>query len=112
MKVILTLCTLVLCSALSLKAADEPKKGDGKGKGRMNPEDIFKKLDSNNDGKLTKDEFMANPRAKEDPAKAEERWKAMSKGKDSITLEEFKAAGPGKGGKGGDKGAPKKPDSK
>jgi hypothetical protein len=112
MKIILTLCTLAICGATTLRAADAPKKpGAGGDKPKMSAEEVFKKLDANGDGKLTKEEYLAGPRAKQDPAKAEERWKAMSKGKDSITLEEFKAAGPGKGGKGGDKGG-KKPEAK
>jgi hypothetical protein len=111
MKIILSLCTLAICGAFAVHAADEPKKPGGPGgeKGKMNPEEIFKKLDTNGDGKVTKDEYMAGPRAKQDPAKAEERWKTISKGKDSITLEDFKAGMTG-GKKGGDKGG-KKPEA-
>ncbi|MCE9518796.1 MAG: EF-hand domain-containing protein [Verrucomicrobia bacterium] len=116
MKTILTLCALAICGAFTLHAADDnkPKKphdgkpGDGKPGGmKHNPEEIFKKLDTNNDGFLSKDEFMAGPRAKEDPAKAAEHFKMLDKkGDGKITFEEFKAAHdhkrPG--------GPPKKPD--
>ena len=110
MKAILTLCALAICGAFTLHAADgaKPKKPSDRkpGEGRRSPEEIFKKLDSNGDGVITKDEFMAGPRAKEDPTKAGERFKALDKkGNGKITLEEFKAAGPGKR----PDGAPKKP---
>ncbi len=96
MKTILTLCALAICGAFTLHAADgnKPKKPqEGKpGAGGHNPEEIFKKLDTNNDGFVSKDEFMAGPRAKEDPAKAAERFKMLDKkGEGKITLEEFKA---------------------
>ena len=105
MKTLLTLCALAVCSAMTLHAADEgkPKKpGEGKpGEGKPNPEEIFKKLDTNSDGSVSKEEFMAGPRAKEDPAKAETRFKALDKNNDGkLTLEEFKA-GMGGGKKGG-----------
>ncbi len=93
MKIITTLCALAFCGALSLKAADEPKKG-GKGgdKPHHTPEEVFKKLDTNNDGSVSKEEFMAGPKAKADPAKGEEHFKAMDKDSDGkVTLEEFKA---------------------
>ena len=61
---------------LTLKAADKADKP------RADPEAVFKKLDTNGDGKLTKAEYMASPGAKKDAAKAEERWKAISKGKE------------------------------
>lgn len=115
MKSILTLCALAICGVMSLQAADEgkPKKpGEGKpGEGKRNPEEIFKKLDTNNDGSISKEEFLAGPRAKQDPAKAEERFKALDKNSDGkISLEEFKAAGPPGGRKPGEgKPEPKKP---
>ncbi len=116
MKTILTLCVLAICGAFTLHAADgiKPKRphdhkpGDGKpGEDRHNPEEIFKKIDTNRDGFISKDEFMASPRAKENPAKAAEHFNMLDKtGSGKITFEEFKAGHdhkhPG--------GPPKKPD--
>ncbi len=93
MKIITTLCALAFCGALSLNAADKPKKaGAGGDKPHMTAEEIFKKLDANGDGSLSKEEFMAGPKAKADPAKGEEHFKALDKdGDGKVTLEEFKA---------------------
>ena len=74
----------------------------GDGKGRPNPEEVFKKLDANADGSITLDEFKAGPRAQKDPAHAEEAFKKMDKdGDGKVTLEEFKAGRPPHGGPGG-----------
>jgi len=54
---------------------------------------IFKKLDANNDGKVSKEEFLKD---KKDAAKAEERFKKLDKDGDGfLTPEEF-SAGHGK----------------
>lgn len=97
MKLIMTLTALFVSASLAT-AADEPKKGEGKGDGkRPNPEEIFKRLDSNSDGSVSKDEYMAGPRAKQDPAKGAENFTKLDKDKDGkLTKEEF-AAGMGKG---------------
>lgn len=67
-------------------------------KGRQNPEEAFKKLDTNKDEKISLEEFKARPvRAKEgdenkkaaDPEKAFARKDTNSDG--FISLEEFKA---------------------
>lgn len=110
MKTILTLCALAICGAFTLQAADgdKPKKpGDAKpGEGRRNPEETFKKLDTNSDGSITKDEFMAGPFAK-DKERAEKMFTARDKNTDGkLTKEEWIAEG-GRPGKPGD--APKKP---
>ena len=108
---ICTLSALALASSLAL-AQDKPAaphQGGGKHP-QMNPEEIFKKLDTNGDGVLSLDEFKAGPVGKKDPAKAEEIYKKMdTKGDGKVTLEEFKAhrpphppGGPHKGGPGKD----------
>jgi hypothetical protein len=104
MKLILTLTALAVSASLAL-AADEPKKpGEGKageGKGKFNPEEIFKRLDANSDGSVSKDEYLAGPRAKQDPAKGAENFARLDKDKDSkLTKEEFTA---GMGKRGGDR---------
>ncbi len=70
--------------------AEQPaKKGEGK-KGHMNPEEAFKKLDANNDGSVSLEEFKANGIGKKDPAKGEEIFKKRDKDSDGkITKEEF-----------------------
>ena len=83
MKITLTLCALAICGAMSLKAADE------KPKSNPEQEEMFKRIDANGDGKLTKAEFMVSPMAKEDAATAEQKWQHISNGKEELTLAEF-----------------------
>ena len=89
MKFALTFCAILACGMMTVRADDTtPAK-----KPHMTPEEAFKKLDTNNDGFLSKEEFLASPRAKKDPAAAEKRYDAMDTKKDGkVTLEEFKAA--------------------
>lgn len=108
MKTILTLCALAICGAFTLRAADaeKPKKA---GEGKRNPEEMFKRLDKNSDGFLSKEEFLAGPMAQKNKENAEKRFAAQDKDKDGkLSKEEF-AARPegGRPGKTGD--APKKP---
>ena len=99
MKLILTLTALFVSASLALAAeGDKPKKpgeggkppgGPGDGK-RPNPEEVFKKVDANADGSVSKDEFMAAPFAKKDAAMAEKRFTTQDKDKDGkLTKEEF-----------------------
>lgn len=120
MKLILTLSALVISASLALAAeGDKPKKpgpggkpGEGK---RPNPEEMFKKLDANADGSVSKDEFKAAPFAQKEPEKADKMFAFKDTDKDGkLTKEEFlKRPEGGKGGKPGQPGkpgeAPKKP---
>ena len=116
--IVTTIGSLVLASALSL-AQDKPAAPGGPGgpggapggpggpggpgRGRMNPEEIFKKLDTNNDGSLSLDEFKAGRMAQRDPSKAEEMFKKIDTDSDGkVTLEEFKAFRPQRGPRGGE----------
>ncbi len=66
----------------------------GHGAQRMGCQERFDALDTNHDGKLTKDEFMAAPHQR---GNAEEMFKAMDvNGHGYITKEEF-CSGQGKG---------------
>ena len=83
----LTSILAVLALAVSVNAAegDDAKKA-------ANPEAAFKKLDSNSDGSISKEEWAASPMAKKDAAKADKMF--ASKDKDSngsISKEEFTA---------------------
>jgi len=92
-KVIVSLCAIAFIGAFSLQA-EEKKTDKGADKPKPTKEEIFKKLDTNGDGFLSKEEYLASPGAKKDPAKAEERYKAMDKkGDGKVTLEEFSAGG-------------------
>jgi hypothetical protein len=112
MKLILTLTALFVGASLALAAeGDKPKRPAEGGKGdakKFNPEEIFKRLDANSDGSVSKDEYLAGPRAKQDPAKAGENFTRLDKDKDGkLTKEEF-TAGMGKGKERGKEDAPKK----
>jgi Ca2+-binding EF-hand superfamily protein len=83
----LTLALFALASTAAF-AADEKPKGKG------NPEELFKKLDTNGDGSLSLDEYKAGPAGKKDPAKAEESFKKHDKNADGkLSLEEMTAGG-------------------
>ena len=95
MKVITSLLAILALSAVTTFAAegDAPKKPEGdKGKPKMNPEELIKKLDTDKDGKISKAEWLASPQAKKDEAKATERFGKLDKNADGfITLDEFTA---------------------
>ncbi len=74
--------TSLLMAAPALAAGQKPKERD--------PEKVFKKLDTNNDGKLTLEEMKG--KGKKDAAKVEKRFgKLDNDGDKAVTLEEFKA---------------------
>lgn len=108
MKIILSLGALLLSASLTFAAdGDKPGKPPGGGdRPRGNPEEMFKKADANGDGSLSKEEFLATPRGKENPERAEKMFGAKDKDKDGkLTKEEFAARPEGapKPGEGGDR---------
>src|SRR4051812_34251117 len=57
------LAALALGTVFSIAADEKPAAPAGE-KPRRNPEEIFKKLDKDNDGKISKEEFKESPMAK------------------------------------------------
>ena len=81
-KIISTAVIAAFSMALAVNAAEgEKKKGGG-----------FASLDKNNDGSLSKEEYMASPAAQKDTGKAEARFKSLDKNNDGkLSKEEFEA---------------------
>ncbi len=93
MKLITSIFAVLALSSLAIHAADDGKKGDkkGKGKGKGDPAEMFKKLDKDGNGSVSKEEYMASPMAKKDSAKAEESFGKRDKNGDgSLSMDEFK----------------------
>lgn len=103
MKPIITLCALFLSASMTFAADEGKPKGPPPGgpEGRPNPEEIFKHLDTNSDGSISKEEFLAGPRAQKDPEKAGKRFDELDKDKDGkLSKEEFLAGAARRGKKG------------
>lgn len=82
-------CSLAMWSNAGLAAKKDRGKGD---RPKVSVEEIFKKLDTNGDGKVAKEEYLASPRAKKNPTEAEDRFKKLDKNNDGcLSLDEFKA---------------------
>jgi hypothetical protein len=126
MKKLLTLALVIGFGLVASAAfADDPpgEKGKGKpggGKGKKgqiaNPEEIFKKLDANGDGKLSKEEFekaeMIQRMKEKRPDAGDRMFKRLDANGDSfLSLEEFKKIGELRGGGKGKKGEPTPPPS-
>ncbi len=81
----------ILALTATLNAAEGDKKPEaGKDKPKMSPEEMFKKLDKDGNGSVSKEEFLASPGAKKDAAKATERFGKMDKNSDgSLSKEEM-----------------------
>ena len=82
---------LVLASVALVMPACAAADGAAK---KADPEKMFKRKDTNNDGSLSLDEFKAGGKDKEKAAKnADKRFKKADANADGkVTLEEFKAA--------------------
>ena len=95
MRIWTVLLSLVVVAAIAVNASAAGGKGGKKGgdKGKMpSPEERFKKMDTNSDGKLTCEEFVAasKERMGGDAKKAEDFWKRIAGEKKELTLDEYK----------------------
>jgi len=106
MKYITSFLTVLAIGSVLALADDKPEApaggeskpaapaADNGAKPKRDPADLFKKLDTNGDGKISLDEFLAGPMGKKDPEKAKEIFKKKDKDGDGfLTLEEFSAHG-------------------
>jgi hypothetical protein len=107
MKTLITTLSALTLGAAFTFAEDKPPGGPGGKPGgdgerpRRDPAEMFKRLDTNNDGSISLEEFKAGPMAQRNPDRAEEAFKRMDKDADGkVTLEEMKAGRP-QGGPGG-----------
>jgi len=83
----------ILALAATVHAAEGDKKPEAGKKKAPNPEEMFKRLDKDGNGSISKEEYMASPQAKKDEAKAAERFGKLDKNGDgSLSKEEFAAA--------------------
>lgn len=87
-------------------AADDAEKGKGKGKGKGDPakraEMMIEKLDKDDSGTLSKEEFAAGPmaeRMKDKPGALDKMFAGRDKNKDGE-LDKAELSAPPKGGKG------------
>jgi hypothetical protein len=90
---LLFVVSVLVCAGLTAAWGQDEKSGDEPGRGhRRSPEEVMKKLDKNNDGKISLEEWKALPRSQKDPARAEEMFKRMDANHDGfVTLDELKA---------------------
>jgi Ca2+-binding EF-hand superfamily protein len=92
-----TALVVVATSALLLPARAE----EGAEKSKPDPAKAFAKVDTNADGAVTKEEFMASPKAQKDTEKAAKKFTKMdADANGSVSLDEFKAAKKAKEAKG------------
>jgi Ca2+-binding EF-hand superfamily protein len=87
-------CAVAAVAFVSLTVAwgQDEKAGEEHEHAKRSPEEILKKLDTNNDGKISLDEWKASPRNQKDPARAQEMFNKLDANHDGfITLEELKA---------------------
>lgn len=100
MKTITSILTVLAMGTVFATAADEKKPAGAKpeaaaaaapAKPKRDPAEVFKKMDSNSDGKVSAEEFKAKAK---DAAKADEMFGKKDKdGDKSLSLEEFSAQG-------------------
>jgi Ca2+-binding EF-hand superfamily protein len=97
MKLVITLLALLISTSLACAADKEKPKRPGDSK--RAPDAFFKSVDKNGDGFVSRDEYMADPRAKQSPKTAETNFPRLDKDKDGkLSKDEFNGTtGKGKG---------------
>ncbi len=86
---ILSLGAIALVSSFAFAEGDAKAERDGKKK-RPNPAEIFKHLDKDGSGSVSKDEFLAGPRAQKNPERAAEIFGKIDKDSSGdVTRDEF-----------------------
>jgi Ca2+-binding EF-hand superfamily protein len=85
----------ILALAATLNAAEGDAKkpaAEGDKKAKASPEEMFKRIDKDGNGSISKEEYMAGP-GKKDAAKGAERFGKLDKNTDgSLSKEEFTVA--------------------
>ena len=95
---VVTVAIVALGVAVGSSFAAEKPKGE---KPKVSPEEMFKKLDKNNDGFISLDEFVGKPKDEAMKAAKEKQFKAKDKdGDGKLSKEEFLAPPPAKKGGG------------
>jgi len=95
----------IVAVATSLSFGQEEAAKEKKG---GNPEETFKKLDTDNNGSLSLEEYKASPMGKKQGEGAEAKFTALDTDKSGgLSLDEFKAGASKKKGEGKKKGAEK-----
>ena len=92
MKLLSAILSLLFLGSIAAIAADEQPAADAKRPGkRGNPDELFKKLDTNSDNAVSLEEFKAGPGGKRNPDRVDAMFKRRDKdGNGSLSLEEFK----------------------
>lgn len=88
--IIKTLAIFALASSISLAEEDKKHGGDQANRKRPNPAEIIKKLDTDGDGSVSKQEFMAGERAQKNPERAAKAFAHMdADGDGKLTTTDF-----------------------
>ncbi|MDB6154453.1 MAG: EF-hand protein [Chthoniobacteraceae bacterium] len=95
---VLALSTTLSFAADETKPADKPAAAEPAAeKPKRDPAEAFKKLDADNDGFVSADEFKKSPQAQRAPEKADENFKKRDTNSDGkLDLAEFSAKRGGK----------------
>ena len=90
MKTYIPTITAIALSATLACAEGNKEKKNHPPQDRPNPEDFFKKLDTDGNGSISLAEFQASPKGKENPERAAEFFKKLdANGDGQVTKEEF-----------------------
>ena len=91
MKLLTSVVTALSLATIAAVAADDPASAKPKRQGKKgNPEEIFKKLDTNGDNAVSLEEFKAGPGGKRNADRVDAMFKRRDKDSNgSLSLEEF-----------------------